>query len=73
MLRWMCGVARHDRISNDKIRGTAITLDISRELQGGVYGHLVRIKEECENGCTRRKEEIGKAKREVENLPANRL
>ena len=45
MLRWMCGVTRHDRIRNERIRGTTKVIEISKKVQERRlqwYGHVMR-------------------------------
>ena len=49
MLRFMCGVTRLDKISNENIRGTTKVGEISmkvRERRMRWYGHAMRINEE---------------------------
>ena len=49
MLRWMSGVAKLDRIRNERIRGTTKVGEISKKMQESRltwYGHVLRIEEE---------------------------
>ena len=49
MLRWMCGVTRLDKISNEKIRGSTKVGEISKKVQERRmrwYGHVLRRDEE---------------------------
>ena len=45
MLRWMSGVAKLDRIRNERIRGTTKVGEISKKMQRSRvkwYGHVLR-------------------------------
>ena len=46
MLRWMSGVAKLDRIRNERIRGTTKVGEISKKVQESRYGHVLRREEE---------------------------
>ena len=47
--RWMCGAAKMDRIRNERIRGTAKMVEISKKVQESRstwYEHVLRREEE---------------------------
>ena len=49
MLGWMSGVAKLDRIRNERIRGTTKLVEISKKVQESRlkwYGHILRREEE---------------------------
>ena len=48
MLRWMCGVTKMDRITNERIRGTTKVVEMSKKVQERRlqwYGHVMRREE----------------------------
>ena len=48
MLRWMCGVTKMDRITNERIRGTTKVVEMSKKAQERRlqwYGHVLRREE----------------------------
>ena len=48
MLRWMCGVTKMDRITNERIRGTTKVVEMSKKAQERRlqwYGHVMRREE----------------------------
>ena len=48
MLRWMCGVTKLDKISNERIRGAMKVGEITKKLQerrSKLYGHVMRREE----------------------------
>ncbi|XP_066941095.1 uncharacterized protein [Macrobrachium rosenbergii] len=50
MLRWMCRVAKMDRIKNERIRGTTKVVELSKKAQERRlqwYGHVMRRDETC--------------------------
>ena len=50
MLRWISGVTKLDRISNERIRGTSKVEEMSTKVhESGLkwYGHVLRREEEC--------------------------
>ena len=48
ILRWLCGVTKLDRIRNEKIRGTAKVMEISKKINERRlrwHGHVMRMDE----------------------------
>ena len=46
LLRWMCAVAKMDRIRNERIRVTTIVRSIMQDIQLKWYGYVMRRDEE---------------------------
>ena len=65
MLRWMCGVAKLDKIRNKRIRGTTKVGEITKKVQERRlkwYGHVMRKEEHLrrkEGDCNDSRHPVG--------------
>ena len=66
MLRWMCGVTKMDRLTNDRIRGTTKVGELSKKVQERRlkwFGHVTRREENYIGKRVMRMEVQGRRKR----------
>jgi hypothetical protein len=54
MLRWMCGITRMDKVSNEYIRGSLKVAPITEKLKGNRLSWYGNVMKREENHVTRR-------------------